>query len=817
MSLIKLVDQIPQDVRYATRGLRQNFGFAAIVVLILALGIGANTAVFSIINGIVLRPLPVERPQELVRLANPGFSYPIFEQVRARGGDIFSSVFAWAIEDLVVDWNGEAAVMQTLLVTDEFHSTLGVTAASGRTFTGTSAEDEVAVISYDAWDRRFRRDPSVIGKTVRVGRLPMTIVGVAREGFFGVAPGMAPEITIPVRALPKVNPEDPALLRQSGSAWLHIMGRLKPGLDVVQGDSALQVFWPPVMEAVTDPKMPEARRARFLSRKTALEPAATGFSRVRNGLGQPLIILSGIVGLLLLVGCASVANLLLARAAARRHEMAVRLAVGASRGRIVAQLLTEGLVMAILGGLGGLLLAAWGSTALMQLLSTREDPVQLGSVMDGWVLGFSIVLSILTAVVFALAPAFRCARINAGPVLKDDARVLSSGGQWIGRSLVVAQVGLSMMLVFGAALFIRSLNLILSQDAGFQRDNLLIVSTDPSSAGYDETRRVAFYTQLLERAAALSGVQSASLSQYPPISGEDGMWTGNIGIDAPPQQGPDNVHFNTVWPGFFRTAGIQLLQGRDFGTQDGPSGTRTAIVNDSFARRYFPNQDPIGHRITVGLDKLRQNLEIVGVVQDAKYQTLQESRRQIAYLPALQHGVGNEFLEIRSLANPASIATALRDEIRNMDQSIPFTVQTVEDRIRDTLVAERVVAILSTVLGSVALLLATAGLYGLMAYHVNRRTNEMGLRIALGASGRMIRAMVLRKTLVLAGIGVLLGLAASLALGRLVRSALYGITAADPIALMASALIMCGVAFFAGYVPAYRASRVDPAVALRRQ
>jgi putative ABC transport system permease protein len=813
MSPLRLLDEISQDVRYAIRGLRQNLGFAVIVTLILALGIGANTAVFSLINGLILRRLPVEKPEELVRLSNPGFSYPIVEQVRKRAGDIFSSLFAWSIEDLVVDWNGEVGTIQTLIVSDEFYSTLGIRPAYGRTFTG---EDQAVVISYDSWERRFFRDPSTIGRLIRVGRLPMTIIGVAPKGFFGVAPGMAPEITIPLASLSQINPDEPDPQRQYGRAWLHIMARLKSGLSLAQANSAFQIFWPQVMEAVTDPNMPPARRARFLSRRTALEQARSGFSRVRNGISQSLLILLALVGLLLLVGCATVANLLLARAEARRREMAVRLAIGASRGRIIRQLLTEGLVLAVLGGLGGLLIAAWESTMLMSLLSTPEDPVRLHTVMDGWVLGFSSLLCIFTAVFFAMAPAFRSASVDVGPVLKDDTRILSGGRRWLGRLLVVAQVAISFILVFGAALFVRSLNLILSEDAGFQRENLLIVSSDAASAGYDEPRRAAFYAQLIEVLSQHPGIQSVSLSQYPPISGEDGSWTGSIGIDnVPPQQGPEIVHFNAVSPHFFRTVGIQLLKGRDFQSQDNGSEARTIVINQALARTFFGNEDPIGHRISVGLDPLHQNMEIVGVVQDAKYQTLQESPHRIAYIPLLHGRLGKPFLQVRTMSNTAVIAAVVRDEIRNLDRSVAVTIQTAEDRIRETLVPQRAVALLSTVLGLVAVLLASAGLYGLMAYYINRGANEIGLRIALGASGRTIRMMVLQKTLMLAGVGALFGLGASLALARFVRGALYGIGAADPIALIGSSLIMCGVAFFAGYLPAYRASRMSPAVALR--
>ncbi len=816
MSILRIIDQLVQDVRYAVRGLRQNFGFAAAVTLILALGIGANTAVFSVINSLVLKPLPVEKPGELVRLARPAFSYPIVQQFRARGQALFSSLFGWTIEDVTVAWNQEPEMVQALVVDGEFYATLGVRAIRGRTFTD---EDEVGVISYDTWERRFGKDPGVVGKVVQVGRLAITIIGVTPEGFFGVAPGMAPEITIPLRSFPKVKPEESQILRQSAASLLHVMARLKPGVTLTQANSALQVFWPQVMEAVTDPNMPAARRARFLSRMTELESASSGFSRVRNGVFGPLLILFALAGLLLAVACATVANLLLARAAVRQQEMAVRFAVGASRVRIIGQLLTEGLVLSALGGLGGLLVATWGSAGLITLLSTADDPIRLTGVLDGGVLIFTLALSVMTAMVFALAPAFRAARLDVAPALKDDSRsVIAGRKRWLGRSLVVVQLGLSMILVAGAALFIRSLNLILSQDAGFDRQDLLVVTTDAASAGYEESRLVTFYEELLDRLRTQPGVQSVSLSMFPPISGTNGgAWTESVGIDgSAPQQARENMtYFNPVSSGFFRTVGIPLMKGRDFGPQDNYTGPKTVIVNESFARAFFPNQDPIGHHVSVGLDPSRQNLEIVGVAQDAKYQNLQEPARRIAYQPWLQlNNASNVVIEVRA---PIVVAKTVRAEIRSIDAAVPVTLQTAEDRIRESVLPQRVIAILSACLGGVALLLASAGLYGLMAYQVSRRTSEIGLRMALGASGRNIVALVLRESLVLAGSGVALGLAASIALGRIVRGALFGITSTDPIALAAAVLVMGTMALLAGYLPARRASRVDPSAALRQQ
>jgi putative ABC transport system permease protein len=817
MLLRNFCDRFIQDVRYAARGLRENSTFTAAVTLILALGIGANTAVFSLVSGLVLKSLPVERPDELVLLARPAFSYPIFKEVQSRGSSIFANLFSWTIDDFAVDWSRQPEMAQVLLASEDFYATLGINAIQGRTF---SVEDDVAVISYDLWERRFARDPGIIGKVIRVGRQPMTIIGVTPKGFFGVAPGMAPELTIPLRAYTKVRPEQSDAFRQSTSSWLHIMGRLKPGITITQAGAAFQTFWPHVLETVTDPNQPPARRARFLSRITQLESARAGFSRVRNGVFRPLMILSALAGLLLLIGCATIANLLLARASSRRQEMAVRVAIGASRGRIVNQLLTEGLVLSALGGLGGLFIAAWTSSGLISLLSTTDDRIQLVAVIDRRVLAFTMALSIVTAVIFAMVPALRAAAVDVSSSLKEDARVRGLRPRSrLARSLVIVQVGLSMILIVGAALFARSLNAILSQDAGFQRDNLLTVSMDPTAAGYNGTRLLTFYDELLERLRNKPGVQTVSLSVYAPIS-PDGSWTETIGIDGNQlQQNRENMTlFNPISPGFFRTVGLPLLKGRDFGRQDDSSGERTVIVNESFARAFFPNTDPLGHHINVGLDPSRQGMEIIGVVQDAKYQTLQEPSRKMAYQPWLQLKEAENFvIEVRATDSSKGLANLIRREIREMDRSIPVKVETIDERIRESLVSERVVAVLSAVLGIVALLLASMGLYGLMAYQVNRRTNEIGLRMSLGANRWSILTLVLRESLMLAGIGVLIGIGASIALGRIVRGMLYGISSSDPAAFIFATLAMAAMAMIAGYLPARRASRVDPASALRRE
>ena len=813
------------DIRYALRVLVKAPGFTAVVVLILALGIGANTAVFTVINGVILKSLPVREPGQLVYFRNPSFSYPIFQQVKARG-QIFSALFAWNHDRLNVAWNGESDATQALLVSGDFHAALGLRATVGRTIE--AADDDVGaspvvVLSDRSWRRRFAGDPAAIGKTVRIEGLPFTVVGVTPPDFFGVAPGMDPEITIPLTMVVRLRPQSAGILQQPTTGWLRLMGRLKPGLTLRQANSAVEVFWPQVLQATTSTDMPADRRQRFLSRTTSLASARTGYSSVRSEISRPLWLLLGLVCLLLAVACASVANLMLARASARTREIAVRIALGAGRRRVLRQLLAESLVLAVLGSACGVLLAIWGSDALVRLFSTTRDPFVLDLRPDGRVLGFTLGVAVLTCLGFSLVPAFRAARVDPGPVLKESGRILGrERKRWrLARSLVVSQVSVSVLLLSGTALFTRSLTGLLALDPGFRPDNVLLLVTDPAMAGY-RGRETAFHRQLLDRLQGTAGVESASLSVFAPITDTDGAWTGSVSIDGTPapEQG-QYTYFNAVSPGYFATLGTPLLRGRDFGPQDGASAPRTTIVNEAVARAFFPGQDPIGHRIGLGREASRQALEIVGVVKDAKYQRLQEPTRRIAYLPFLQSAdslKGVELVaEVRTTLPAAAMVETIRKQVRGIDRAIPLRFETLSDRIHDTLTTERVVAVVSAVLGAVALLLATASLYGLMAYTVTRRTGEIGVRVALGASRAAVLWLVLEESLRLALAGVCVGLAASLGLGRFLESLLYGVTARDPLALGVACALMTSVAALAGFLPARRASRVDPAVALRQE
>lgn len=819
------IEGLWQDARYSICVMRRNPGFALSMALVLSLGIGATTGVFTLIDGLVLRGLPVKDPERLVYFTRPSFSYPVLTELQARGSDIFSNLSAWNLEQQNVQWNTELEPAEVLEASGNLYSTLGIQAAVGRLF---SAEDDaigggrfgmVAVISHSAWQTRFRGSPDVVGRTVRIERQPFTIIGVTPRGFFGVAPGLAPEITIPLTTL-----HDQGHLQSRTNSWVHLLGRLRDGVTIQQANAALQAVWPAVLEVTTNAGMPADGRARYLSRTTSLESARAGFSRVRNQFEEPLWVLLALVGLLLAVAMASAANLLLARGVARHREFAVRLAIGAGRWRLVRQVLTETLVWTVLSGAIGLLLASWASGVLVSMMSTWESPIALETAPTWRVVSFTIGLAFATAGIFAIVPALRSTRVHGGSALKEAAEVEGAGSRrWsLVKTLVVAQVALTVLLLFGASLFVRSLNRILAQDAGFERDRTLIIFTDASAAGYNDARHTGFYTELLQRLANIPGVESASLSQYPPISDQDGAWTQSIGIDGAPVETLDKareVYFNGVTPGYFGTLGIRLLQGRDFAAGDRAGSRPVVIVNDTLARTFFPGRNPIGRTITIGRNASRRELEIVGVVTALKYQHLMEPSRNVAFLPRdqLAETLEGENLvaEVRATGPMAAVADRVWREVRALDGAVPIRIQTIEDRIRASLVKERVIAALATTLGLTALLLACAGLYGLLAYTVSRRTREIGLRLALGAERRRMLWMVLRQSLLLALAGIAAGLAASFAFGELARNLLFQVSETDALAIAAAGLLMLVVALLAGFLPARRAARVDPMTALR--
>jgi putative ABC transport system permease protein len=810
-----------QDARYAVRSMVRQPGFTLAALAIVALGTGAATCAFGLLDALVMRSLPVERPDRLVWFRDPAFSHPIFTQVRDRL-PVFDGLFAWNIDRVYVDWRGSGGELlpaDLLEASAEFFPTLRVQAAVGRTFDVRDGEAAtVAVISHAAWTQHYAADPGVIGRTMRVGDIPFTIVGVAPAGFFGVAPGLAPEVVVPVASRRAA-----ADVTSTTSAWLHLMARLRDGVSIEQADAALQAIWPAVMESTTHAGMPADRRARYLARTTALEPGQAGFSRVRNLFGEPLSLLMGLATLLLAIACASIANLLLARGTARRKEIAVRLAIGAKRARVFRQLITEALVLTVAGAALGLLFASWGAGLLVAFMTTSRELLALDTSIGWRTAGFTAAITLAISAGSALLPALLATGGDVTGGLKHAGQ--PGAGmlrRWsAGKILVAVQVSLAVVLLAGAAVFGRSLARILTQDTGLDVARLLVVMPGAPAAGYRQSALLDFYLRAAERLRTLPGVETVALSWMPPISNDNGNWTQSITVDGTPLPPSESryVYFNAVSPEYFGTVGTALRRGRGITDRDVASSGRVVVINESLARRFFPSDDPIGHHVSIGKGASRQELEIVGVAQDAKYRTLQEPPRSIAYLPLLQTrevlAGQNLVISIRA-ASPRTVATALRETMRTLDPRVPIRIQTVTDRIRESTLNERLIAGLAGALGITALLLACAGLYGLLAYAVSRHSREIGLRIALGARRGAVLWMVQRESLLLAGLGIAAGLGGALALGRFVRAQLFQVSPADPLALGAAAATMLLVTAAAAYLPARRAASVDPVVALKR-
>ncbi len=809
------LESVWQDVRYACRALGRQPSFGAAVIAIVALGSGAATSVFVLLDALMVKSLPVERADRLVWLENPSFSYPIFTELQARLS-VLDGVFGWNIARAYVDWTdegGDPAPADVLEVTAGFLPTLRVGAVAGRPL---DAEDERAVmISHAAWRQRYGGAASAVGRHIRIKRDSFTIVGVTPPGFFGVAPGMSPEIIMPIgsRRTP-LEAETPA------SAWLHVMGRLKEGVSRQQANAALQVVWPAVLDAATPAGAP-AQRARFLERKTALMDGRTGFSRVRNQFADPLWLLMALVMLLLGAACASAANLLLARGVARRREIAVRLSIGASRARVFRQLVIEALLLTVSGAIAGLPLASWASGLLVAFLETPRYLLVLDTSIGFRTIVFALAVASLVAPLAAILPTLAATRGQIATGLKDVAQHGSGSRSWTpAKALVALQVALAVVLLAGAAMFGRSLAHVLARDTGMDAERLLVVAPDAMSAGYEAPALHDFYARLLDRLRAIPGVAAAALSWYPPITYTSGSWTQTIAIDGTPLAGRgETVFFNGVSPGYFATVGTPLGRGRDLSPRDTAAAAKVVVVNDTLARMFFGSTDPIGHRISIGREPSRQNLLIVGQVRDAAYRTLQEPPRSIAYVPYAQLAEfqrGRDLVaEVRVASTTATIAAAVRDEVRAIDVHMPVRIERVSDRVRQSTLNERLMALLSAVLGGAALLLASAALYGLLAYAVSRQRREIGVRLALGAQPTQVMWLVQRESLRLVAVGVVVGVAAAIALGRFAGALLFQVAPTDRIALGSAAAIMVAVAALAAWIPARRATRIDPLVALR--
>jgi len=816
----QLVDQFRQDIGYAWRSLVKSPGFASVTLLSLALGIGANTAIFSLINAVLMRPLPgVAEPDRLVRLTNGSFSYAKFEALKAHG--IFANTVALNDDRLPAEIDGSLQSTQALLVSGDYFPALGVMALLGRTI---SPEDDrtqapVAVLSHGFWTRAFSADRSVLGRSIRIGGLPVTIIGVTPPAFTGVHVGVAIDVTVPVTTMPRLRPEQADILSRRSAHWLQIMGILAPGQSLEQADARLQVVWPQILTDTAPPDTP--RDSGFFRHRTELLPAANGFSALRSRYASPLFVLMGLVALVLLVACANVANLLLARGAARQREFAVRLATGAGRGRLVRQLLTESVVLATIAGLLGIVFAVGSTQVLVSSISSGTNPVFLDLRPDARLLAFTVGVTFLTAFVFGFVPALRTTRIDLAPSLKESSRAFSGAGGRLRKTLVVSQVALAMLLAVGAGLFLNSFRHLLAVDTGFDATNVILVRANAVGAGHRGPRANQFFDTLLDRVKSVSAVQSTAMSWAPPVSQGFGN-NGTVSIAGRAgRPGEDPVVWsNFVSPGYFETIRQRLLAGRDFTDRDRRGAPRVAIINHSMAGYFFGDESPIGRLIAPWDGNTSPpDCEIVGVVEDAAHFDLKEPPKRVLYVPYDQ---GPDFLQgenmvlaVRSASAPAVVVGQIRELVSQMDKNVLLESETLETHVSSSIARERLLALLSGFLGMLSLLLVAIGLYGVMAYSVTRRTGEIGIRLALGARPVTVLSMVLRESSVLVLAGVAIGVLAALALSRVVATLLFGVSARDAAAFAGAVGIMSVVALLATILPARRAAQVDPTVALR--
>ena len=818
------IERLGQDLRYALRAMRQSPGFTATAVLSLALGIGANTAIFSLIDALMLRWLPVRDPQELVqvkiRMAGPSaaesFSYPIVRAL-ADQKEIFAGLCGFSGGGTTVGRPGAVTRASSATVTGAYYETLGLNPAVGRLLTRDDDEKgapAVAVISDGYWERHFARNPDIAGQTLLVGGFPVTIVGVSPPGFDGIDVGSTADITIPMATFARLNPDAAGLLNL-GNNWLRVLARPQKGISNAQAQARLAAVWPQVAAAIAPSGAPSARVKALATASFELVPGGTGYTYLRRMFREPLLVLMGLVSLVLLIACANVANLLLAQAAARQREIAVRLAIGAGRGRIIRQLLTESALLSALGAALGVCLAWVVSRFLANMLATWQARVIFDLTPNWHVLAFTCSTALATGLLFGLAPAFQGTAAGPSPALKEDTRMSRSQSR-LASSLVSLQVALSLVLLIGAGLFTRTLQNLQNLDPGFRREGILLTNLDGKREGYRDARLDEFYKRLLEEVQQVPGVISASLSDHTPLS--DTMWTMAVAPAAQPLPSEDNVEFEAVGPRYFETIQTPLLRGREFTLNDSGPRPTVAVVDEAFVRNFFPNQDAVGRHIHVTLDRVATDLEIVGVAKDATSFALRMAPPAMVFIPAFQELPANSAtLEIRAAGSLSQAASAVSKVLQPKLPHAQVEIRAFTDQVNSTLVRERMMATLAGGFGALALILACVGLYGVLAYSVARRTKELGIRMALGAQRSRVIVMVVKGAIRLVVAGIALGLPAAWVASRWVKSMLFGLTATDPATIAGAAAILATAALVAAYLPARRASRVDPMTALRHE
>jgi putative ABC transport system permease protein len=827
-----------QDLRDAFRGLRAAPIVSAVAVLSLALGIGANSAIFSILNSLLLRELPVRRPHQLTLIGtsagSTSWTNPIWEQLRSRQ-DLFGGATAWSSSRFNLSQGGETEFVEGVWASGTYFDVLGVSPLLGRTFTardderGGGPDGAVAVISYGFWQRRFAGAADAVGRSIIVERVPFTIVGVTPPSFFGAEVGRSFDVAIPLGTEPLVRGKESALDRRS-TWWLSLMVRLKDGQSLDSATAALRGIQPQMREATMPEHYRPQDQASYLKEPFVLSAAATGQSRLRTRYERPLTLIMAVVGLVLLIACANIANLLLARAAARRHEISVRLALGASRLRLVRLLLSESLLLSGLGAALGLVFAHWGSRLLVRQLSSSTNTVFLDLSLDWRVLAFTTGIAVATALLFGMAPALRAARVQPNESLKEQGRSNSTDRRFsAGNVLVVAQVALSLVLIVAAGLFMRTFTTLENLDLGFDREGALVVNVNAQPLRLDPRARLPLLERIREAAGTAPGVQHAALSVVTPVSGS--TWNNLFEFSHPPDL-PEReriANVNHVSPGFFAALRTRIIAGRDFTEADRDGAPRVVIVNESFARKYFGGQNPVGRTFgQPGLgEDTRKTFEIVGYVQDATYRSLREPFSPTVYYPLLQGDGAPSSVSVTVRAaggSPALLIRPLAAALGAVHKDLALTFRPLEEQVDASLIQERLVAMLSGFFGALALLLAGLGLYGVTSYAVSRRRSELGIRLALGAAPGGVVRIVLQRVALLVTCGLVAGLAlvASFILfgerfgKQSVASLLYGIELRDPLTFAAAAVVLTLIGGLAGWIPARRASRIDPAMVLRQ-
>jgi putative ABC transport system permease protein len=832
------MENLLQDIRFGLRTLVKNPGFTIVAILTLALGIGSNAAIFSLTDQVLLRLLPVERPSELVVLTSPGvnhgrvwsdieggpsFSYPLYKDLRDRN-EVFTGLLASFHVQVNVAGQGQSQLAEGMLVSGNYFQVLGVQPFLGRVF---SSQDETApgansvtVLSYGYWARHFGSDPNILNKPLTVNGNSYTVVGVARPGFTGVQVGLVPDVYIPITMKAQMTPNWDGL-NDRNNHWLTMLGRLGPGISAPKAQAGLAPLYRTLLEGdVPALKLSSKDQQEFLNRKIVLDTGAHGRPILQHDTKQPLLVLMAMVGLVLLIACANLAGLLIARGEGRQREIALRLALGAGRMRLVRQLMTESLLLALAGGAAGLALASWTLSVIVNSIPENEGASGLTAQLDYRVLIFACVVSLITGILFGLVPAMRATHTDLQSVLKDQGANVSGGkaNVRVRKSLMVAQISLTAVLLAAAGLFAHSLLNLKIQDLGVHPDHVLEFSISPELNRYTPPQAISLADRIRKGIETLPGVRSVSASEIPMLA--DSNSSSNITVPGYNAQEDEDMDVDQNWvgPNFLATMGIPLLNGREFSEADASTSPKVAIINEAMARRFFAGRNPIGLYFGFGGGKdVKLDTEIVGIVRDSKNTDVKKATQPFIFLPYSQSPhFGNTTFYVRTNQNPVALTASVRNLVQGFDSTLPvYGLKTLTAQVDEIIFTDRLVTVFSFCLGILASLLAAVGLYGVMAYVVARRTREIGIRMALGATQLNVAWMILREIIGMLAAGLCIGLVAAYGIGKIVESLLFGVKAGDPAVFIIAAGLLAAVALLAGWLPSRKAANVDPMVALR--